>query len=102
MKTHWFPLIRPAIRAGYFLRVNVGSLGGVPLDCHDCSGKATTLTLAWVVYGKFGDDEVGVTPSFRAKCVGNFPPQKKGVCHDSLEQFLLVGERFYQKFLLQF
>ena len=28
MKTHWFPLIRPAIRAGYFLGgMAVGSLG---------------------------------------------------------------------------
>ena len=32
MKTHWFTLIRPAIRAGYFL---VGWHRGVPLDCHD-------------------------------------------------------------------
>ena len=32
-ENHWFPLIRPAIRAGYFL--GGGGLGGVPLDCHD-------------------------------------------------------------------
>ena len=30
----WFLLIRPAIRAGYFLGGKRG-LGGVPLDCHD-------------------------------------------------------------------
>ena len=33
MKTHWFPLIRPAIRAGYFL--GGVALGGAPLDSHD-------------------------------------------------------------------
>ena len=31
MKTHWFPLIRPAIRAGYFL----GWRRGAPLGSHD-------------------------------------------------------------------
>ena len=29
---HWFPLIRPAIRA---LVLGGGGIGGVPLDCHD-------------------------------------------------------------------
>ena len=32
--SHWFPLIRPAIRAGYFLGVSV-TLGGVPLGSHE-------------------------------------------------------------------
>ena len=32
MKTHWFPLIRPAIRA---LFLGVGGLGGGTLDSHD-------------------------------------------------------------------
>ena len=30
---HWFPLIRPKIRAGYFL--GGGGVGGVPLGSHD-------------------------------------------------------------------
>ena len=34
---HWFPLIRPAIRAGYFLGVNVALGGSGPVDCHECS-----------------------------------------------------------------
>ena len=34
MKTHWFPLIRPAIRA---LFLGGGGIGGVPLDSHDTS-----------------------------------------------------------------
>ena len=33
MKTHWFPLIRPKIRAGYFLGINV-ALGGGTLGSH--------------------------------------------------------------------
>ena len=38
MKTHWFPLIRPAIRAGYFL--------GVPLGSHELQEK-TAVKLRW-------------------------------------------------------
>ena len=34
MKTHWFPLIKPAIRAGYFLGgMALGGLG--PLGSHE-------------------------------------------------------------------
>ncbi len=48
MKTHWFPLIRPAIRAGYFLGVNVaGGIGGVgPLDSHDIN-LPSVRSLLW-------------------------------------------------------
>ncbi len=35
MKTHGFPLIRPAIRAGYFWSFLVALGGSGPLDCHE-------------------------------------------------------------------
>ena len=46
MKTHWFPLIRPAIRAGYFLGVPRG-IGRGTLDSHDAKVLYLGLMQAW-------------------------------------------------------
>ncbi len=55
MKTHWFPLIRPAIRAGYFLVENV-ALGGVPLDCHEITHEPQKKTSYFPLYWLFNTD----------------------------------------------